>query len=61
MPLPWTLATVQLFAGIPYVALLWATGLRKAPKLSTDNVKTLIPVSLGHLGTHIGAVRDRSE
>jgi len=31
-------------------------GLRKAPKLSADNVKTLIPVSLGHLGTHIGAV-----
>jgi solute carrier family 35 protein E1 len=56
MPLPWTLATVQLFAGIPYVALLWATGLRKAPKLSTDNVKTLFPVAMGHLGTHIGAV-----
>jgi solute carrier family 35 protein E1 len=56
MPLPWTLATIQLFAGIPYVALLWATGLRKAPKLSTDNVKTLFPVAMGHLGTHIGAV-----
>jgi solute carrier family 35 protein E1 len=56
MPLPWTLATVQLFAGIPYVALLWATGIRKAPKLSTDNVKTLFPVAMGHLGTHIGAV-----
>merc|ERR1719263_2384336 len=50
------MALLQLFVGIPYVALLWATGLRKAPKLSTDNVKTLIPVSLGHLGTHIGAV-----
>ena len=31
----------QLFVGIPYVALLWATGLRKAPKLSKDNIKTL--------------------
>jgi solute carrier family 35 protein E1 len=50
------LAALQLFVGIPYCALLWATGLRKAPKLSVDNVKTLIPVSLGHLGTHIGAV-----
>jgi len=55
-PMPWTIATFQLFAGIPYVALLWASGMRKAPKLSTDNVKTLLPVAMGHLGTHIGAV-----
>ena len=56
LPIPYTMATLQLFVGIPYVAVLWATGLRKAPKLSKDNIKTLIPVSLGHLGTHIGAV-----
>jgi len=56
MPIPWTMATLQLFVGIPYCFVLWLTGLRKAPKLSTDNVKTLVPVSLGHLGTHIGAV-----
>jgi solute carrier family 35 protein E1 len=56
LPIPYSMAALQLFVGIPYVGLLWATGLRKAPKLSTDNVKTLIPVSLGHLGTHIGAV-----
>merc|ERR1711937_281840 len=40
------MGALQLLVGIPYVAMLWATGLRK----------TLIPVSLGHLGTHIGAV-----
>ena len=56
MPLPWTLATFQLFAGIPYVALLWGTGLRVAPKLSTENVKNLAPSALCHLGTHVGAV-----
>jgi len=56
LPIPYTMAALQLFVGIPYVAVLWATGLRKAPKLSVENVKTLIPVSLGHLGTHIGAV-----
>ena len=56
LPIPYTMATLQLFVGIPYVCALWLTGLRKAPKLSVDNVKTLIPVSLGHLGTHIGAV-----
>jgi len=56
LPIPWTMALLQLFVGIPYCFALWTTGLRKAPKLSMDNVKTLIPVSLGHLGTHIGAV-----
>jgi len=56
LPIPYTMASLQLAVGIPYVAALWATGLRKAPKLSADNIKTLIPVSLGHLGTHIGAV-----
>lgn len=56
LPIPWTMALLQLFVGIPYCFALWITGLRKAPKLSTDDVKTLIPSSLAHLGTHIGAV-----
>ena len=56
LPIPYTMAALQLFVGIPYCFFLWATGLRKAPKLSNSDVKTLIPVSLGHLGTHIGAV-----
>merc|ERR1719331_2190161 len=56
LPIPYSMATLQLFVGIPYCFFLWATGLRKAPKLSTENVKTLIPISLGHLGTHLGAV-----
>merc|ERR1719247_847982 len=56
LPIPYTMAFLQLAVGIPYVMALWVTGLRKAPKLSMDNIKTLIPVSLGHLGTHIGAV-----
>merc|ERR1719345_313549 len=56
LPIPYTLATLQLAVGVPYVFFLWMTGLRKAPKLSTANVKTLLPVAMGHLGTHIGAV-----
>ena len=56
LPIPYTQAALQLAVGVPYAFFLWTTGLRKAPKLSADNVKTLIPVSLGHLGTHIGAV-----
>merc|ERR1719331_1508604 len=56
LPIPYTMAALQLAVGIPYACALWTTGLRKAPKLSADNIKTLVPVSLGHLGTHIGAV-----
>jgi len=56
MAIPWTMALLQLFVGIPYVMILWLTGLRKAPKVSRDNVKTLFPIAMGHLGTHIGAV-----
>ncbi len=41
---------------MPYVAVLWLTGLRKAPKLSVANVKTLTPSAICHLGTHVGAV-----
>lgn len=56
LAIPYTMALLQLAVGIPYAAGLWLTGLRKTPKLSTDDIKTLIPISLGHLGTHIGAV-----
>ena len=56
LPIPYTMATIQLAVGIPYALLLWATKVRKAPELTTDEIKTLIPISMGHLGTHIGAV-----
>merc|ERR1711990_1167299 len=47
LPIPYTMAFLQLAVGIPYVMALWVTGLRAAPKMTVDNVKTLIPVSLG--------------
>merc|ERR1719271_2043220 len=56
LPLPWTFGLIQMFAGIPYVAFMWATGLRTPPKVSFDNVVTLTPSAVCHLGTHIGAV-----
>ena len=43
LPIPWTSATIELFFGLPYVGLLWASGLRKAPRLSAANVRTLCP------------------
>merc|ERR1711966_473869 len=35
---------------------LWLTVLRKAPKLSLADLKTLLPIALCHTGVHIGAV-----
>merc|ERR1719171_2711746 len=56
IPLPWSIALFQLFAGIPYVALLWGTGLRNSPPISFAQAMDLKWVAAGHLGTHIGAV-----
>lgn len=53
---PWTVATIQMVAGVFYFVPLWLTGLRKAPKLSMDDIKTLIPIALCHTGVHVGAV-----
>jgi solute carrier family 35 protein E1 len=55
-PLPWTVAMAQIVMGLPYAAALWAVGVRPTPKLSFGEVKTLTPVALANLGTHIGAV-----
>ncbi|KAL3767457.1 hypothetical protein ACHAWO_012847 [Cyclotella atomus] len=53
---PWTIATIQMATGILYFAPLWLLGLRKAPKLSGDDLKTLFPIALCHTGVHVGAV-----
>ena len=56
LPIPWTAATVELFFGFPYVALLWTTKLRKTPKLSTDNIKTLSSQAFFLAATHVAGV-----
>mmetsp|Transcript_9119 Transcript_9119/g.20609 ORF Transcript_9119/g.20609 Transcript_9119/m.20609 type:complete len:386 (-) Transcript_9119:247-1404(-) len=53
---PWTIATIQMITGIFYFVPLWLTGLRKAPKLSFDDLKTLLPIAICHTGVHVGAV-----
>jgi solute carrier family 35, member E1 len=53
---PWTIATIQMAAGIAYFVPLWLTGIRKAPKLSWGDLKTLFPIALCHTGVHVGAV-----
>mmetsp|Transcript_8525 Transcript_8525/g.20519 ORF Transcript_8525/g.20519 Transcript_8525/m.20519 type:complete len:195 (-) Transcript_8525:17-601(-) len=56
LPIPWTAATVELFFGLPYVLMLWATGLRKTPKLSFDDIKTLSSQGFFLAATHVGGV-----
>mmetsp|Transcript_18075 Transcript_18075/g.41097 ORF Transcript_18075/g.41097 Transcript_18075/m.41097 type:complete len:390 (-) Transcript_18075:349-1518(-) len=53
---PWSIATIQMIAGCFYFVPLWLFGIRKAPKLSLSDVKTLIPIALCHTGVHVGAV-----
>lgn len=53
---PWTIATIQMAVGIAYFVPLWLLKIRKAPKLSFDEIKTLIPIAMCHTGVHIGAV-----
>ena len=53
---PWTIATIQMVTGCFYFIPMWLTGLRKAPKLSGSDLKTLFPIALCHTGVHVGAV-----
>lgn len=53
---PWTVAAIQMATGILYFVPLWILGLRKAPRLSNDDLKTLLPIALCHTGVHVGAV-----
>ena len=53
---PWTVATIQMAAGIAYFVPVWLLGIRKAPKLSMSDLKTLFPIALCHTGVHVGAV-----
>lgn len=53
---PWTIALFQMAAGIAYFGPLWLLGIRKAPKLSKDDLKTLFPIAICHTGVHVGAV-----
>jgi len=53
---PWTVAALQMGTGLLYFVPLWLLGVRKAPKLSKSDLKTLFPIALCHTGVHVGAV-----
>jgi solute carrier family 35, member E1 len=54
--LTYFIAWAQLALGLLYVLPIWFLGLRKAPELTTEEIKTLTPMALFHMLTHIGAV-----
>merc|ERR1719181_1431089 len=47
---------VSLAVGVPYITTLWASGIRKAPKLDMAGIKTLVPIGAAHALGHAGAV-----
>ena len=54
--LTYILAWLQLALGLFYVLPLWGLGLRKAPVLNSEEIKSLLPIAVLHSLTHLGAV-----
>lgn len=54
--LTYTTGFLQLFMGLIYVIPLWTLNLRKKPEVTNEELKTLLPLALCHLGTHLGAI-----
>lgn len=50
------MSVVQLGVGLLYLIPLWMTPLRKAPKLSADNIKAIFPIALMHAIGHLCTV-----
>jgi len=56
IPVPWTVATLQMITGVFLFVPLWLLGIRKAPKLSMDDVKKLFPIGFMHTLGHVSGV-----
>jgi solute carrier family 35, member E1 len=56
LPAHWFLASAQLVVGIIISCLLWATGVRKAPKLSHKDIMDCLPIGLFACLAHCGTV-----
>jgi solute carrier family 35 protein E1 len=52
----WFLAAAQLLVGIVYSLILWGSGLRKAPKLSSADIAACVPIGLFASLAHGGSV-----
>lgn len=54
--LTYTVAFLQLAIGLLYLLPVWGLGVRKAPRLSSEEVQRLLPIAVLHSLTHLGAV-----
>lgn len=52
----WFVATAQLVVGIIWSLFLWGTGMRKAPNLTTEDMKKCFPIGLFACLAHGGSV-----
>jgi len=52
-PAVWATAWWQLAAGIPIAGVMWLTGLLKVPKLTKEELKTLLPIGASHAAGQI--------
>lgn len=55
-PFPYTASVLQLGVGILYFVPLWLAGLRKQPKLTGENLKSLSPIATFHGIGHVATV-----
>ncbi|GMH61776.1 hypothetical protein TrRE_jg758, partial [Triparma retinervis] len=51
-PLPFTMATIQLGAGLLWILPVWFLGFRPKPVLTTSEIKTLAPIAFFHTIGH---------
>merc|ERR1719217_197569 len=54
--MPWMMSLSSLGVGVPFVMLLWATGVRKTPEIDAKGWKTLAPIGVAHALGHAGSV-----
>lgn len=54
--MPWMMSLSSLGVGVPFVLLLWATGIRKVPEIKAAGWKTLAPIGAAHAIGHAGSV-----
>jgi solute carrier family 35 protein E1 len=52
----WTLACAQLVVGIVWSLVMWGTGLRKVPNLTSADIAACIPIGLCACLAHAGSV-----
>lgn len=52
----WFVAAAQLVFGILWSVILWGTGIRKAPKLTAEDIAKCVPIGLFACLAHAGSV-----